>query len=415
MATTRKHRRGDRTNNIGAIPGGNPGADIGMGPLPPATRGSSGGSLGGGPPGGTAGEGCRRSGAASTGAAQNAATTRGNRPRNINLLSPPQGQTAADTASPPQTAARMPGQVCWRCRRLGHLQRECPAMEVGKVIRVDDPPASSPGPGETYYVPVRIQGSIHRAMVDSGCEQSMIHQNLVRPGVLSKVTRVRVKCVHGDIHTYPVVPVEIFFRGEKHNVKAAVSSRLAHPLILGTNWSGFKGLMKQCAGVRSRTVGKGDTRAVLIGDASLFDAAEGEGEGEGGPAGTSQEVSPVPRWRPTDDFPLEQSRDDTLRETWDKVIAIDGQRVRLGITRDFPHFVLIRDRLYRVSRDTQTGEEITQLLVPKSRREMIFQAAHFNPMAGHMGYDKTLNWIISIGQAFGQTCAGGARHARNVN
>ncbi|XP_061910523.1 uncharacterized protein LOC133654285 [Entelurus aequoreus] len=48
-----------------------------VGPLPSATRRSSGGSLGGGPPGrtpgeGEGGEGCRRSGAASPGAAQDA-------------------------------------------------------------------------------------------------------------------------------------------------------------------------------------------------------------------------------------------------------------------------------------------------------------------------------------------------------
>nr|XP_061833255.1 uncharacterized protein LOC133617337 [Nerophis lumbriciformis] len=123
------------------------------------------------------------------------------------------------------------------------------------------------------------------------------------------------------------------------------------------------------------------------------DAAGGEGEGES--AGTSQEVSPVPQRRPMDDFPLEQSRDDTLRATWDQVISIDGQLVRPGIERHFPHFALIRDRLYRVSRDTQTGEEITQLLVPKNRREMIFQAAHFNPMADHLGYNKTLNRVMA--------------------
>lgn len=37
----------------------------------------------------------------------------------------------------------------------------------------------SPGPGGTYSVPVRLQGGIHQAMVDSGCMQSIIHQNLV--------------------------------------------------------------------------------------------------------------------------------------------------------------------------------------------------------------------------------------------
>ena len=26
---------------------------------------------------------------------------------------------------------------------------------------------------------------------------------------------------------------------------------------------------------------------------------------------------------------------------------------------------------------------------------MVFQAAHYNPMAGHLGYDKTLNQIMA--------------------
>ena len=59
-----------------------------------------------------------------------------------------------------------------------------------------------------------------------------------------------------------------------------------------------------------------------------------------------------------------------------------------------PYFSIIKDRLYRVCRDTQTGEVVTQLVVPKSRREMIFQAAHYNPMAGHLGCEKTQNQIM---------------------
>ena len=99
------------------------------------------------------------------------------------------------------------------------------------MIRVVGPPAPSPGPGETYSVPVRIQGGTHQAMVDSGCMQSIVHQNLIRPGALLEAGWVDIRCVHGDIHRYPVVPVEIRYKGKKHSVKAAVSSRLAHPLI----------------------------------------------------------------------------------------------------------------------------------------------------------------------------------------
>ena len=259
------------------------------------------------------------------------------------------------------------------------------------MIRVAGPPASSPDSGGTYRVPVRIHGGIHSALVDSGCMQSVIHQSLVRPEALINVSSwVEIVCVHGDVHKYPVVPVEIRYKGKKHRVKAAVSPRLLHPLILGHDWPGFAKLVGQCVGVQSRQSGTYDMCAVLSGDARLSDAADGEVEGT---AEAPVEALRVPL-HSMEDFPLEQSRDDTLRSAFDQVIQIDGHKVRPDAALTYPHFALNRDRLYRVSRDTKSGSVITQLLVPRNRREMIFQAAHYNPMAGHMGCDKTLARVM---------------------
>ncbi|KAL7886261.1 hypothetical protein AOLI_G00065560 [Acnodon oligacanthus] len=97
---------------------------------------------------------------------------------------------------------------------------------------------------------------------------------------------------------------------------------------------------------------------------------------------------------PLGDFPLEQSRDDLLKHPFDQVKTIDGQLVEPGQALSYPYFSLIKDRLYRVTRDTQTLETKTQLLVPKSRREMLFHTANNNPMAGHLGPEKTLNRLM---------------------
>lgn len=92
-----------------------------------------------------------------------------------------------------------------RGRHHQHFSRECPLIDVGKVVRVAGPPAPSSSVGGTYSVLVRIH---HLAMLDSGCTQSMILQNLVRTGELLEYKYVKSVCVHDNVHRYPVIRVE---------------------------------------------------------------------------------------------------------------------------------------------------------------------------------------------------------------
>lgn len=103
----------------------------------------------------------------------------------------------------------------------------------------------------------------------------------------------------------------------------------------------------------------------------------------------------APQIAPMEDFPLEQSQDETLHHAFNQVMKTDGCQVHPDTALTHQYFDVIRDRLYRASCEARTEEELTQLLVLKSRQERIFQTAHHNPMAGHLGYDESLNWIMA--------------------
>lgn len=87
------------------------------------------------------------------------------------------------------------------------------------------------------------------------------------------------------------------------------------------------------------------------------------------------------------DFPLEQSFKETLRHAFNQVRVINGQQIQTIVALSQPYFSIIKDRLYCMMQDTRT-DELTQLLVPKGHRELLFHVAHHNPMAGHLGQDK---------------------------
>ncbi len=288
---------------------------------------------------------------------------------------------------PATRVAGKPGPACWRCGDPGHFIDRCPVMEVGTLVRVPDATQAAPDQAGGYQIPVSSRGGTYWALVDSGCNQTSIHQSLIQPEALDKSCMVRVRCVHGDVVTYPVVLLTIQFRGQKHKVEVAVNPRLRHPLILGTNWPAFKILL-----------------GVLCVDASCGkEKPEGEaavrtGEAEPGPAEAAPgERSAVERVILTerDDFPLEQSQDESLRNAFDQVRSIDGRPLQSARPPSYPYFAILKDRLYRVTQDAQSKQDTTQLLVPKSRREMLFQAAHCNPMAGHLGQAATLNRLMA--------------------
>ncbi len=197
---------------------------------------------------------------------------------------------------PATRVAGKPGPACWRCGDPGHFIDRCPVMEVGTLVRVPDAPQAAPDQAGGYQIPVSIRGGTYWALVDSGCNQTSIHQSLIQPEALDKSCMVRVRLVHGDVVKYPVVLLTIQFRGQKHKVEVAVNPRLLHPLILGTNWPAFKILL-----------------GVLCVDASCGkEKPEGEAavrtrEAEPGPAEAAPgERSAVERLILTerDDFPL---------------------------------------------------------------------------------------------------------------
>ncbi len=288
---------------------------------------------------------------------------------------------------PATRVAGKPGPACWRCGDPGHFIDLCPVMEVGTLVRVPDAPQAAPDQAGGYQIPVSIRGGTYWALVDSGCNQTSIHQSLIQPEALDKSCMVWVRCVHGDVVKYPVVLVAIQFRGQKHKVEVAVNPHLRHPLILGTNWPAFKILL-----------------GVLCVDASCVkekpegDAAVRTGEAEPGPAEAAPgERSVVERLILTerDDFPLKQSQDESLRNAFDQVRSINGRPLQSARPPSYSYFAILKDRLYRVTQDAQSKQDTTQLLVPKSRREMLFQAAHCNPMAGHLGQAATLNRLMA--------------------
>ncbi|KAG1925540.1 protein NYNRIN-like [Pimephales promelas] len=124
--------------------------------------------------------------------------------------------------------------------------------------------------------------------------------------------------MHGEVVGYALLSVMIQFRGQKHSVEVAVNPHLRHPLILGTNWPGFQSLLAYlCTSAPERKQRRRRRATVHAGEAVPEPSVAVSEE---------PSVSEKAIFLDRDDFPLEQSRDDTLKNAFEQVRVIDGQQ-----------------------------------------------------------------------------------------
>ena len=76
---------------------------------------------------------------------------------------------------------------------------------------------------------------VNDIVLDTGCSRTLVRSDLVGKERLNSEKSVTVQCAHGDAVEYPVATVEIRVQGRRVAVEAAVSDKLPHSVLLGTD------------------------------------------------------------------------------------------------------------------------------------------------------------------------------------
>ena len=76
---------------------------------------------------------------------------------------------------------------------------------------------------------------VYDIVLDTGCSRTSVRSDLVGKEKLNSEKSVTVQYAHGDAVEYPVATVEIGVQGRRVTVEAAMSDKLPHSVLLGTN------------------------------------------------------------------------------------------------------------------------------------------------------------------------------------
>lgn len=213
--------------------------------------------------------------------------------------------------------------------------------------------------GSAFHVSVLIGGREVRALLDSGCKQSVVQKHLVLPSQYLPGSLVHIRCVHGDVKAYPLANIMIVPLGSQAlTVQVGVVETLPEDLILGIDNPRFL---------------------------ALFGSIMKEGREK--PAGHHTPpilVSPEP-WVIDKGFHFAQGNDPTLLNAWEAAhISTTSTQPR------YPRFVIKDHLLYRQASE----DEPLQLLVPQSFRKQVLYFSHSHLTAGHVGAEKNTQNIL---------------------
>ncbi|KAK7092391.1 hypothetical protein V1264_008140 [Littorina saxatilis] len=305
---------------------------------------------------------------------------------------------------------------CKLCLGKGHWKADCPNKKIAgcalapslqcsdcSMIREGKeatlkcghiiPVLVAGGKGSCHNLPIsdgKIGGQHVRVLRDTGCTTVGVRKSLVLP---DQYTGDIACCISfgGRVERFPVALIDIdtpFFAGR---VKACVVDEPVCDLILGNiegvidvqspssapalapksechshSLLGVGGEVANVAKTRSMAAKSGIPKPLLTPEAPKMDIEQ-------------------------QDMARLQVEDETLKLLFLKAKNGDVQQMSNGTIR----FEIRSDLLYRVSLNTKTQVENTQLLLPKTLRKTALVAAHDSILSAHSGVSRTTKRVLS--------------------
>ena len=139
------------------------------------------------------------------------------------------------------------GPKCFQCGNIGHIARNCSQreepMDIGYMKSLYCNIAEKPYP---YHYTMKVDGHPVTALIDTGCQQSVVQPQAIPGGVREHMGVVNVQCIHGDHKLYPTTNVRLQY-DEDPSVEMTVGliPKLPKPLIIGSDYPSIKELIKK--------------------------------------------------------------------------------------------------------------------------------------------------------------------------
>lgn len=135
---------------------------------------------------------------------------------------------------------------CYNCHKKGHYSSNCPSNALfcrerppGKVVEQ-----------KTACHGLKRKGTVEgtavdNILLDTGCSRTLVRQELVPRRRMLEGEAVAIRCAHGDTVLYPLASVQVVVDGRSMEVKAAVSEKLPADVLLGTDVPELPELLNQ--------------------------------------------------------------------------------------------------------------------------------------------------------------------------
>ncbi|KAG5277592.1 hypothetical protein AALO_G00119390, partial [Alosa alosa] len=324
----------------------------------------------------------------------------------------------APTATPPR-----PHVLCHHCSKPGHIARDCPVRKghgsgFCSVLRPEE--GADDALSRVQTVPVTVNDISTHAFLDTGSTHTLVQPHLIDTSEDLGKGQLRVCCVNGDEHVYPVADIRLEVQGQAFLLRAGIVSGLRYPVVLGQDVVILPELVQSVQPVsmvvtRAQAKQSADDEATkAVCDMLPYSQTDidldidlpavcktpktcrqrrlAKMQGT-----TEKSVGQLPKpdgdlkdvWKPPSNLRDLQKSDESLKNAFSKVTEIDG--VKTGESADLNgEFYFVKDDLlYHQPKDAA----VEQIVVPKCLRDKVLCLGHDIPWAGHLGTVKTLERI----------------------